>query len=259
MKYIKIAYYFFKENLYYWQSILARSIFLILLCVLITTLVWVGINFQNIQIWWISFSNYMWYIWITELVILSSLGRNFFQEIISWEVINYLLRPINFLFLFWWKIFGAKLVMIWILAIFSFPIILILNHFNFPDFNLFIFLVVFICWISISVLIDTFSILLAFWIENTSFLRLIIQKFYFIFWWLFFPLEIYPLFLKTIADSLPFKFALQLPAKYFASWNIEFLFKNNQILLLIIWFIALIVLNFLLFNKLKKVLQINGG
>jgi ABC-type uncharacterized transport system permease subunit len=108
-------------------------------------------------------------------------------------------------------------------------------------------------------LIDTFSILLAFWIENTSFLRLIIQKFYFIFWWLFFPLEIYPWFLKIIADSLPFKFALQLPAKYFASWNIEFLFKNNQILLLIIWFIALIVLNFLLFNKLKKVLQINGG
>jgi len=259
MKYLKIWYYFFKENLYYWHSILVRSVFLILLCILIYTLVGMWVNFDaNAIIWGIKFQNYIWYIWVWELVVMWALSKSFFNEIISGEVINYLTRPINFLYLFWWKILWAKLVMVFILGVFSFPIILILNKIHFPVFNPMIFLAVFFIGISISVLIDTIVFLFAFWLENAMFLRLIFQKVYFIFWWLFFPLSIYPDILQKIGNSLPFQYALQLPAKYFTSWNIDFLFVNNWIFIISSWFLVLILVNFLLYNKMIKKLEING-
>ena len=256
MKYLKIWYYFFKENLYYWNSMVARSIFLILLCILLTTLVWMWLNFDsNAVVWWIKFENYIWYIWVTELIIMSSLSKKFFTEILSWEVINYLTRPINFLYLFWWKILGSKIVMVWILAIVSFPIILVVNHFNFPSFNPILFIIAFLIWISISVFIDTIVFLSAFWLENAMFLRLIFQKIYFIFWWLFFPLSIYPYYLKIIWENLPFQYALQFPAKIFVTNNIIF----DDFYKLIFWFIFLIILNFILYWKMIKKLEINWG
>ncbi len=260
MKYLKIWYYFFKENLYYWNSILARSIFLILLCVLITTLVWMWVNFEkNAIIWWIEYQNYIWYIWVSELVVMWALSKKFFNEIISWEVVNYLTRPIKFLYFFWWKILGSKLVMSFVLWIFSFPIILIINHFQLPHTHPIIFLIIFLIWISISVLIDTIVFLFSFWVENAMFLRLIFQKVYFILWWLFFPLAIYPTWLKNIWETLPFQYAIQLPAKFFVNWKMNFLLEKNWIFILFAWFVILIWINFLLYQKIIKKLEINGG
>jgi ABC-2 type transport system permease protein len=260
MKYIKLWYYFFKENLYYWDSILARSIFLILLCIIVYTLIGMWVNFNpDAIVWWVKYENYIWYIWIWELVVMGALKKSFFNEILSWEVINYLIRPISFLYLFWWKILGSKLVMTFILGIFSFPIILILNNFNFPSFNLIIFIFIFFLWLSISVFIDTIIFLFAFWLENIVFLRLIFQKIYFIFWWLFFPLSIYPAFLQQIANLLPFQYALQMPAKYFTTWNINFLFENNGFYVVFVWFLILIIINFFLYSHMIRKLELNGG
>ena len=146
-----------------------------------------------------------------------------------------------------------------ILWVFSFPIILILNKFKFPHTNPVIFLIIFLVWISISVLIDTVVFLFSFWVENAMFLRLIFQKTYFILWWLFFPLAIYPTWLKNIWESLPFQYAIQIPAKFFVEWKIIFLFENNWFFILLTWFIVLIFINFLLYWKMIKKLEINGG
>jgi len=260
MKYLKIGYYFFKENLYYWHSILARSIFLVLLCLLIYTLVWMWVNFQeNTIIWWIEYKNYIWYIWVSELVIMWTLSKNFFNEIISGEVINYLTKPIHFLYFFWWKILWSKLVMALVLWIFSFPIILLLNHFNLPSTNPILFFMIFFIWISISVFIDTIVFLMSFWLENAMFLRIIFQKVYFILGGLFFSLAIYPTWLKNIWEALPFKYALQLPAKYFTNWDLNFIFENNGIIILVSWFMILIIINFILYWKMLQKLEVNGG
>ena len=259
-KYFKIWYYFVKENFYRWQAILARSIFLILLCVIITTLVWAWVNFNELaRIWWVELRYYIWYIWVAEIIVLSALSYDWFKEILSWNVSVYLAKPLNFLYFFWWKIIWGKIVMILILTVFSFPIILFINKFNllWPNFVPLILILPFILFL--STLIDAVAVLLSFWLEKAVFVRLIIQKMYFVFWWLFFPISIYPKWVQIIVWWLPFAYTINLPAKVFASNNLSFLFKDLLLFKLMVWIWVFVVLNLVLYKMMIRRLEVNGG
>ena len=260
LKYFKIWYYFVKENLYYWQSILARSIFLILLCIIITTLVWVGVNFNELaNVWWVEFKYYIWYIWVAEIIVLSTLSYDWFEEILAWNVSVYLAKPLDFLYFFWWKIIWWKIIMILILALFSFPIILAINKFNLLWLNFVPLILILPLVLFLSTLIDAIAVLISFWLEKAIFVGLIVQKMYFVFWWLFFPISIYPKWAQVIAWWLPFAYIVNLPAKVFTSEDLSFLIKDFIFVKLIVWILVLIVLNIVLYKMMIKRIEINGG
>jgi ABC-2 type transport system permease protein len=62
----------------------------------------------------------------------------------------------------------------------------------------------------------------AFILEDSTFIRLMINKLYFVFGGLFFPLDIYPQRMQTISSYLPFKYYLYAPAKFFTTGDVSF-------------------------------------
>ncbi|MDR0282713.1 MAG: hypothetical protein LBI53_05490 [Candidatus Peribacteria bacterium] len=64
--------------------------------------------------------------------------------------------------------------------------------------------------------------LFAFMLEDSTFIRLLINKLYFIFGGLFFPLDIYPKRMQIIAEFFPFKYYLYAPAKFFTTGDVQF-------------------------------------
>jgi ABC-2 type transport system permease protein len=99
--------------------------------------------------------------------------------------------------------------------------------------------------------------LIAFAMEDSTFVRLFINKLYFIFWWLFFPLDIYPVWLKNISQFLPFQYYLYAPAKFFTTWDINFFLQYFPLQLM--WLVILFAIVFLMYESVVRRLEINGG
>ena len=218
LKYIKIWFYFLKEIFFYSYMLVLNNIHLLFLIFVLTTLTLYWAHSKGVDnIWGISLALYARYVFITELVMINRKDQNMIDEIKSWSIITFLTKPISFV---WFYFSQTYFIWIWLLSL-------------------------------ISLMIALF----AFIMEDSTFIRLLINKLYFIFWGLFFPLDIYPTWMKNIAEFFPFKYFLYAPAKFFTTWDMSFF--RSYIPLQIMWLVIMFGVIYFMYSRVVRRLEIN--
>lgn len=260
LKYIKIWFYFVKEIFYYSYMLVLGNIHLLFLIFVLTSLAvfganakWVD-NIAGISIWF-----YAWYVFITEIVMTNRKDQTLIDDVKSWAIIMYLNKPIHFIWLYFSQTFFKNLINVLIIWIFCW-IVLFLFLWSFPWFgitNFVLFMISFLVGIGLLSLMSLMIAMFAFILEDSTFVRLLINKLYFIFGWLFFPLDIYPHWLRVIAEFFPFKYYLYAPAKFFSTWDISFFW--NYFPIQVCWLAAMFGVIFFMYNRAVRRLEINGG
>ncbi len=259
-KYIKIWFYFLKEIFYYGYMLILDNIHLLLFVFIIPCLITYGMktkwidNISGIAIWM-----YPWYVFITELIMTNRRDKDIINEIKWWSIVTYLNKPMSFIWYYFSQWFFKnllKIIIIWIgCGIIIFLFLWDVPRFGFGKFLLFIIsLLVWICMLSLVSLIVA---LLAFVMEDSSFAYLLINKLYFIFGWVFFPVDIYPVWMQNIWKILPFQYYVYWPAKFFATWDLNFFISYFPYQ--IVWLVILIFIVKLIYSKLLRKVEINGG
>lgn len=97
----------------------------------------------------------------------------------------------------------------------------------------------------------------AFWLEDSTSLSWIYQKFVFILGGMMIPLEFYPSWLENLSKALPTSYFMYYPAKLFVHFDVSFLSK--VLIGQVSWIIVLIVIVILVYRKGVKEVNINGG
>ena len=260
LKYIKIWFYFLKEVFYYLYMLLIENIHVLTFVFIITVLVAFGAKTKGIDtISWIEIWMYAWYIFIVELIMTNRRDRDMIEEIKWWSIVTYLNKPISFVWYYFSQWFFKNILNILAVWIGSW-IIIFLILWKFPWFgigNFALFLLTMTIWICMLSLVSLIIALLAFVLEDSSFIRLLINKLYFIFGWVFFPVDIYPVWMQSISKFMPFQYYVYWPAKFFTTWDINFLlsYLPYQVLRVVI----LIVIVRLIYRKMLRNVEINGG
>ena len=260
LKYIKIWFYFLKEVFYYGYLLILDNIHLLFLIFVLTSLGIFGAKATGLEtVGGIPIYLYAWYIFVTELVMVNRKDQNMINEIKSWSIITFLNKPINFIGFYFSQTYFKTLINMLIVGSFC-GIIIFLVTGNFPRFGIWpflLFLLSFLVGIGLLSLISLMIALFAFILEDSTFVRLLINKLYFIFGGLFFPLDIYPKRMQTIAEFFPFKYYLYAPAKFFTTGDIQFFVEYfpMQVGRLIIITIGV---RCIYANAIKR-LEINGG
>ncbi len=260
LKYIKIWFYFVKEIFYYSYLLVLSNIHLLFLIFVLTSLAIFGAHAKwiddiaGIQIWF-----YAWYVFITEIVMTNWKDQTLVDDVKSWSIIMYLNKPVNFIWLYFSQTYFKNLINILIVWIFC-GIIIFVFLWTFPRFwiiEFVLFILSFLIGIWMLSLVSLMIAMFAFMLEDSTFVRLFINKLYFIFGWLFFPLDIYPDWLRTISRFLPFEYYLYAPAKFFTTGDINFFW--NYFPVQIAWFLWLFWIIFFMYNRAVRRLEINGG
>jgi ABC-type uncharacterized transport system permease subunit len=258
LKYVKIWFYFLKEIFYYAYMLLIDNIHLLVFVFIIPLLVRFGANSAWIDnISWIEIWMYARYIFIAELVMTNWRDKNMIDEIKWWSIVTYLNKPISFIWYYFSQWFFKNLLNILAVWLGSW-IIIFFFLWRFPRFwigKFVLFLLTMWIWICMLSLVSLIIALFAFVLEDSSFIRLLINKLYFIFGWVFFPVDIYPVRMQSIWKFMPFQYYVYGPAKFFTTWDINFLlsYLPYQILRLII----LILIVKLIYKKMLRSVEIN--
>lgn len=260
MKYIKLAYYNLKEIFYYSYTLLFRSLWLLLIIFLLNSIVtyWASLKWVS-YVWWIFIWIYIWYVFLTELLMSCRRDEDMINSIKSWDIILFLNKPLNFFLYSVLTSFFKTFIKMSILGTFVWVIIFLFIH-NFPWFWIStILLSLLSVWIWILTLSSiSFAIgCISFVVEDSYFLRFAINKIYLILGWVFFPMEIYPSCLQTISKYLPFQYFFYGPAKFFTTWDIEFFL--NYFPIQIVWLIVILTIVFFSYWILIKKLEVNWG
>ncbi len=260
MKYIKIWFYFLKEIFFYSYMLILNNVHLLFLIFVLTSLTLFGANAKWVDnIWWISLWLYARYVFITEIVMINRKDQNMIDEIKWWSIVTYLNKPINFVGFYFSQWFFKNLINILIVWLFCWVVLFIFVG-KFPWFGfekMVLFLISFLVWIWLLSLVSLIVALFAFALEDSTFVRLFINKLYFIFWGLFFPLDIYPNWLKVISDFLPFKYYLYAPAKFFTTWDVWFFWSYFPLQIMWLGIMSLCVV--FMYSRMVRKLEINGG
>ena len=260
IKYIKIGFYFLKETFYYSYMIIIHNIHLLIFVLIIPLLVTYGVKsiWEN-QIAWIPIEMYARYIFVAELIMTNRNNRDMNREIKWWSIVTYLNKPISFIWYYFSQTFFKNLINIILVWIISW-IITFLVLWWFPRFwiwKMILFLISMLIWIWMLSFVSLIISLFAFILEDSTFIRLSINKLYFIFWWVFFPISIYPIRMQKISSWLPFQYYVYWPAKFFSTWDLNFLlsYLPFQIIRLII----LMLIVKLIYKKMVRNVEINWG
>lgn len=260
LKYVKIWFYFLKEVFYYLYMLLISNIHLLIFVFIIPMLVAFGAKAKWIDtISWIDIWMYAWYIFIAELIVTNRRDRDMIEEIKWWSIVTYLNKPISFIGYYFSQWFFKNLLNVITVGLGSW-LVIFLVLWKFPRFwigNFVLFLITMVLWIGMLSLVSLIIALLAFVLEDSSFIRLLINKLYFIFGWVFFPVDIYPVRMQNIWKIFPFQYYVYWPAKFFATWDLNFFisyFPYQVIRLVILIFIVKLI-----YSKLLRKVEINGG
>jgi ABC-2 type transport system permease protein len=236
------------------------NIHLLFLIFVLTSLAMFGAKSKGVDnIAGISIGLYARYVFVTEIVMTHWKDSNMIEEIKSWSIIMLLNKPISFVWFYFSQTYFKNLINI--LIVWSFcGVILFAFIWKFPWFGILhfgLFLISFLVGIGLLSLISLMIAMFAFMLEDSTFIRLLINKLYFIFGGLFFPLDIYPHWLRIIAEAFPFKYFLYAPAKFFTTGDIAFFlgYFPMQIVRLLIMFVVI----YLIYSRAVRRLEINGG
>ena len=260
LKYFKIWFYFLKETFYYAYLLILDNVHLLFLILVLTSLGMFGAKATGLEtIGGISIYIYAWYVFITELVMTNRKDQNMINEVKSWTIVTFLNKPINFVGFYFSQTYFKTLLNMLIVGSFCGVIVFLVTG-NFPRFGIWpflLFLLSFLIGVAILSLISLMIALFAFMLEDSTFIRLLINKLYFIFGGLFFPLDIYPRRMQLLAECFPFKYYLYAPAKFFTTGDLHFFVGYFP--MQIGWLVVVALLVRRMYVKAVKRLEVNGG
>lgn len=255
---MRIGFYFLKEMFYYIYMLAISNVHLLVFVFIIPMLVTFWAKSQWLDnVSWIQIWMYARYVFITELIMTNRRDKNMVEEIKWGSIVTYLNKPISFIWYYFSQWFFRNLLNILSVWIISW-IVVFSVLWKFPRFwiwNFVLFLVTMMIGICMLSSVSLIIALFAFILEDSSFIRLLINKLYFIFWWVFFPVDIYPTWMQNISKIMPFQYYVYWPAKFFTTWDTNFLlsYLPYQILRLII----LIIIVKLIYKKMLRNVEIN--
>ncbi len=261
-KYKEIAKINFKNSfVYIWDSLIGKSAFIALI-IFIFSQIWITIFALKAvnTIEGFTLSMMVWYIVIAEAIV-TSLGRIMItigEEIKSGEIANYLNKPYNYV-LYKYALTIGRGLFAFLLTFIVAGIVAYLTV-GLPVIKLYIIpFVLVICFLAITlnyILMSIFG-LFAFWIEETSGLYFIYQKFVFTVGGMLVPLEIFPLWLAKIGLILPFSYIAYHPAKLFVMF--DFIYFIKILVIQLAWIVVFLSISLFIYAKISKKVSINGG
>ena len=144
--------------------------------------------------------------------------------------------------------FGKYLVALFINFLIMFPFMI---KFQIPDFRFFfVALFPFFILYSLSMIIGFCS----FWIGNTRPLEFVMDKIMFLLSGVIIPIEFFPSWFRKLPNSLPFKYAAQIPTKALLG-QINYV----EIIIGILWVMSLMIFAIYLEKKGVKKYEMAGG
>lgn len=260
-KYSEISKITMTNSLVYFWNFLSKNIFFVFI-LFIYLMLWKNIYSQKGSIiGGLTLNQMIWYLIVTELVTLSRTDIHIqVNEDVKTGNIAYLLnKPYNYvLYCFSYFIgeIGIKLFTNGIIGI-SIGLIYVgaLENFNFAHFP-FIFLSLIVgCFINFFIYI--ILALSSFWFEDNNAFFWIYSKLIFTLGGMLMPIELFPNWLKSWSQYLPFAYVTYVPAKLAVDFSFSSFYKQFtiQILYLVIFFILAMTL----YRKGAKNLNVNGG
>ena len=208
-----------------------------------------------------SYQQVIWYCIITEMIVMSAGGGVFADvsgDIKNGNIGYYLNKPYNYIFYNFANSMGLVALKFIFNALIGTAMGLLfvgrLEDFNFLNLPLIILGIV--LGIFLSFLLYSLVGLLAFWFEENSAFFWVLQKILFM-GGLFFPLDMMPGWLKSLALMLPFSYVTYAPAKLFTRFSLpDFTWMTG----VQVFYIALLLaLNLLIYRKGVKAVNVNGG
>lgn len=258
-KYFSIGKINFLNNINYFSEFFFKAIF-ILLILFIFTNIWKNIYSDKVAIEGFTIAMMMWYLLMTESIVTSAspLVREVNKEIQSGDIAYQLNKPYNYVFYNLSKSLSNRIIGFSLTFIIG--AILIYLMVGGISFSL-IALPFLIVAVLLALILDFFMMmsiaLLAFWFEDTNSFRWIYDKILFTIGGMLVPLEIFPKWLASISNVLPFSFVAYHPAKLFVNFDMaNFLRVIGIQLVYIILFFGIATL---LYKIGARRLNINGG
>lgn len=207
-----------------------------------------------------SFASLIWYVTIAEILALSMVKvyEDMDLEIKSGSIAYLLNKPMNYVGYYFAKFLAQTLPALAMNTIVGFGLAWFFAGAIAISLESIAFLVItgFFCFVLIFLLSFLMG-LFAFWTEDVRAFGFFHQKAMYVFGGLVIPLELFPGWLKTIADVLPFKYTL------YAAANL-FVFPSFQKFLAIVtmqlfWFVVLSVIVWIVFLRGRRKISIMGG
>ena len=258
-KYLQIGKINFLNNIQYFGEFFFKAIF-ILLILFIFTNIWKTIYSGQAVIEGFTMVMMIWYLLMAESIVTSTspVVRDVNKEIQSGEIAYQLNKPYNYVFyhlaksisyrvigFFLTFIIGAILIYLMVggitLSLINLPLVIITA--------ILAFILDFFMMMSIA--------LLAFWFEDTNAFRWIYDKIIFTIGGMLIPIELFPKWLSSISNVLPFSFVAYHPAKLFVSFNMTQFLKVAGVQ--IIYILVFLCVAMIIYKVGSRRININGG
>ncbi|MBP1961005.1 ABC transporter permease [Paenibacillus aceris] len=260
VKYAFISKITLRNQLAYVADFLIRSLFLLLILYIFLQLWQTTFKGEGTEtIAGYSFKQIMWYLVITESMILAcpSLCTRVEEEVKSGDIVFKFVRPVNFVVFHYVEYMSEVVVRFMVNAVLG--TILGLTIIGPPHFGygLMWLPLIALCGFTVNFLLNMVLALCAFWVEETRGLEFVYNKFLFTIGGMLMPLEIFPDVLQRIGHWLPFQAIVYLPAKTTVAFDMSNL--AGVLATQLIWMLVIGIFVSLVYRKGVKKLNVNGG
>ena len=213
------------------------------------------INGQTLQI--VSWSIFFYFAFL--MINFRYLSRTIMQEVKSGKIEILLSKPMNYLNYKFFESFGSKLIPFLINFILLSTVLFFI--FGIPEsmqsvFFVSTFLITFAFCLLLNFLIYAIVGMLAFWIEDTSSILWIVDKFIMVLGGSFLPVAFFPPLMQSIANYSPFGASMFITQTVYNYWALDYL---KLISMQIFWVVILSVILFVIFKRAMKSVSVNGG
>lgn len=260
-KYSEVTKITMSNSLVYFWDFLSKNIFFVFI-MFVYLMLWKNIySSKGGTIGGLDLNAMIWYLVVTELVTLSRTNIHIqVNEDVKTGNIAYLLnKPYNYViycFSYFLGEVGIKLLTNGIIGI-AIGLVYVgpLENFNFVHLPFILLSIIVGCFIHFFIYITL--ALTSFWFEENNAFFWIYSKLVFTLGGMLMPIELFPHWLKGLAQYLPFAYVTYVPARLAVDFTFVNFYKQFgiQILYLIIFFI----ISMILYRKGTRNLNVNGG
>jgi ABC-2 type transport system permease protein len=248
-----------RSQLKYLTAIMVRNIFFVMVLFIFTS-IWKVVYAGRELVAGFSMVQILWYLSFTEVVEMSKSRLMIpIQEEVKEGTIAYnLIRPYGYVSFYLVRGLGESLVaMVPMLVVGAVASTLLVGPLPGYAANIGPGIVLMLGGLMIHLMLQIIIGLLAFWMEESFPVYLLIQKMVFILGGLFFPIDLFPEWLAGISRNLPFAFITYWPARLTVNFDAALWLRalGGQVL----WFAVFALIARSLFASGMKRLESNGG
>lgn len=240
-------------------DVFVRTFFFALVLFIFTQL-WGSLLGSDNSIAGFTRSQLVWYLMVTESIMLSNarIERRIDDDVKSGAVAYILVRPLHFI---WYQCaiyFGETLGhLIFNVLIGGLVAALLVGAPHIGLATIPVILIIMLLAFLLQFLIKMSIALLSFWVEDTTPFFWVYSKILFTLGGLFVPIEVYPDWLKKLAQALPFNYVLYQPAKLFVAF--EWRAMAQVALTQLFWVFVLMAVASFIYGRGVKRVSVNGG